>query len=172
MVDFDAATIAELTARLAAQAGLGDVAIEVRVDETMPTGRVRIASSDPVVLEIDGGALEDPKRLRQFSEAGAARVIGRLLFQVGDLRRADFGDPPDREDQPLPHRVAWDTYAVGRVARLGHDAQQQRWRYAFRTRHGFSDDVDRAFGILWTGDDLTWADIARISDDAVASAAA
>lgn len=166
MVDFDAATIAALTERLAADAGLGDVPIEVRVDETMPTGRVRIASSDPVVLEIDGGALEDPKRLRQFSEAGAARVIGRLLFQVSDLRRPGFGTPPDREDQELPHRVAWDIYAVGRVARLGHDAQQQRWRYAFRTRHGFSDDVDRAFGILWSADDLTWADITQISADA------
>jgi hypothetical protein len=166
MVDFDAATIGALTERLANEAGLGGVPIELRVDETMPTARVRIASSDPVVLEIDGGALEDPKRLRQFSEAGATRVIGRLLFQASDLRRPEFGTPPDREDLELAQRVAWDTYAIGRVARLGHDAQQQRWRYAFRTRHGFSDDVDRAFGILWSADDLTWADITQISADA------
>lgn len=173
MVDFDAGVIATLVERLADQVGLVDTDVEVRVDESMPLARVRIASADPVLVEIDGGALEDPKRLRQYDEQGASRVLGRLLFQVKDLRRPDFGAVPDREDLPLPHRVAWDTYAIGRVARLGYDAQEQRWRYAFRTRHGFTDDVDRAFGLLWSSDDgLRWDDIVTISDSAVASTAA
>jgi hypothetical protein len=170
MVDYDAGAITALVERLADRIGLGDRSIEVRIDETMPLGRVRIASTDPVVLEIDGGALEDPKRLRQFYELGATRTIGRLLFEVQDLLRPDFGTPPDREDLELAERVAWDAYASGRVARLGYDAQQQRWRYAFRTRHGFSDGVDRAFDLLWSGDELTWADIEQLSADAVASA--
>jgi hypothetical protein len=172
MVDFDAATIASLTERLVDQVGFGDARVDLRIDETMPLARVRIASVDPVALEVDGGALEDPKRLRQYDARGAARVLGRLLFQAKDLGWADFGTPPERDDLPLPHRVAWDTYAVGRVARLGYDAQEQRWRYAFRTRHGFTDDVDRAFGVLWDGDGLTWDDIVTTSDRAVTSTAA
>lgn len=173
MVDYDASAITALVERLVDQVGLDDVDVDVRIDETMPLARVRIASTDPVVLEVDGGALEDPKRLRKYDERGAARVLGRLLFQVKDLRGAAFGTPPEREDLPLPHRVAWDTYAVGRVARAGYDAQEQRWRYAFRTRHGFTDDVDRAFGLLWFADDgLTWEQITTISDEAVAAAVA
>lgn len=171
MVQYDAAEIRDLATRLVAQVALaGDPDVELRIDESMPLGGVRISSNDPVVLEIDGGALEDPKRLQQFFPVGATRVIGRLLFQAGDLRQPDFGTPPDRNELDLPERVAWDTYASGRMARLGYDAQEQRWLYAFRTRHGFSDDVDRAFDRLWSGEGLRWADITAISADAIASA--
>jgi hypothetical protein len=173
MVHFDAAEIEALARRLADDVGFpDDIDVDIRIDETVPLGRVRIASTDPVVLEIDGGAFEDPKRLRRFHPAGAQRVLGRLLLQTRDLRRPDFGEPPARDDLSLELRTAWDVYAMGRVARLGLDAQQQRWLYAFRTRHGFSDGVDRAFDALWSADELTWADIERISSEAAASGSA
>jgi hypothetical protein len=171
MVDFDSADIRTITERLLARVDLpGDPAVTIQVDETMPLARVRIASTDPVVIEIDGGAFEDPKRIRKFYAEGATRVIGRLLFQTKDLLDPTFGSPPDREELSLELRVAWDVYGMGRVARLGHPSQQQRWLYAFRTRHGFSDGVDRAFEQLWSGDGLRWADIEQISADAIASA--
>jgi hypothetical protein len=171
MVDYRSADIKKITERLVAQVELpGDPPVSIAVDETMPLARVRIASTDPVVIEIDGGAFEDPKRIRKFFPEGATRVIGRLLFQTKDLRTASFGTPPERDELPLELRVAWDVSAMGRVARLGHPPQQQRWLYAFRTRHGFSDGVDRAFEQLWTGDRFTWSDIEKISADAVASA--
>jgi hypothetical protein len=164
IVDFDAAEIDSLTKRLADEVGLpGDLSVEVRVDETVPTGRTRIASIDPVVIELESGALEDPRRLRKYSEAAAARVLGRVLLQVRDLLDPGFGTPPPRDELSLPLRSAWDVYATGRLARLGHPVQKQRWKYAFRTRHGFSDEVDRAFDELWTGEDLGWDDIERLS---------
>lgn len=171
MVSFDAADIRSIVERMADQVGFAsDVAIDVRVDETVPLGGIRVASTAPVVLEIQGGALEDPKRLRQFHAEGALRVVGRLLFQTSDMLEPAFGTPPARDELDLPERVAWDAYAMGRVARLGHDAQRQRWLYAFRTRHGFSDGVDRGFDLLWSGVGLTWVDVQQISADALASA--
>ena len=164
MVDYDASRIRVLVEQLADQVGLpAGLEVEVRIDETVPLGRVRIASTDPVVIEIDGGALEDPKRIRQYYPLGATRVLGRLLFQTSDLLDTSFGTPPDRDDQSLEQRVSWDTYGAGRVAGLGYDAQRQRWLYAFRTRHGFSDGVDRSFEELWSGTGLSWADIDRVS---------
>jgi hypothetical protein len=173
MVDYDAAEIRGLAERLADQVGLpAGLAVELRVDETVPLGKVRITSTDPVVIELDGGALEDPKRIRQYYPLGATRVIGRLLFQTSDLLDPAFGSPPGRDDQTLEQRVAWDTYGAGRVAGLGHDAQRQRWLYAFRTRHGFNDSVDRAFESLWSGRGLSWADVDAISTEASAADAA
>ncbi len=173
MVYFDAGEIEAIARRLVEQVGLpDDIEVDIRIDETVPLGRVRIVSADPVVIEIDGGAFEDPKRLRRFNPLGAERVLGRLLVQTSDLRRSDFGESPARDDLPLELRTAWDVYAMGRLARLGYDAQRPRWLYAFRTRHGFSDGVDRAFDALWSAADLTWADIERISAEAAASGSA
>lgn len=173
MVEYDAGEIRSLVERLAEQVGLpDDLPVDVRIDEAVPLARVRIASTTPVVVELEGGALEDPKRLRRYFPEGATRVLGRLLFQVSDLLDPAFGTPPDREDLSLEQRVAWDAYAAGRVERLGHDAQRQRWLYAFRTRHGFTDGVDRAFDLLWSGEGLTWADVDRLTSEASAATAA
>ena len=60
---------------------------------------------------------------------------------------------------------------VGRLERLGYRAQRQRRLYHFRNRHGFTDVADAAFERLWTADGLTWADIDRAADGAVAAAA-
>ena len=66
---------------------------------------------------------------------------------------------------PWRSRVAWDVYCIGRLVRLGfkHYDNRQRWLYHFRNRHGFTDAADDAFERLWTGDDLTWADITALS---------
>lgn len=170
LVSFDAMEIRSIVERLADEIGLpGDLAIAVVVDESVPLARAVISSVDPVVLDVQGGALEDPKRLRKLSVEVATGVLGRLLLQVRDLLDPAFGDPPSREELSLPLRVAWDTYAAGRLERLGHPARRQRWLYAFRTRHGFTDGVDRAFDELWQSDALAWADIERCSDQALRS---
>ncbi len=170
MVHFDAAEIQALTERLAAEIGLSaDLPIVVDVDETTPLGRAVVASTDPVVLELESGALEDAKRPRQLDPIGAADVLGRLLLQVRDRRDPAFGDPPADEDLPLPHSVAWQVYCVGRLARLGHRVQRQRRLYQFRNRHGFTDAADAVFERLWQADGLSWADLTAASDEARAA---
>jgi hypothetical protein len=141
-----------------------DVRIEVAVDEQNPFGKTTtLVDGRTVTILVEGGAFEDPQRLRQFSEVNARLVLGRLLFRVADRLNPAFGEPPpDAELTPAEH-TAWDAYAVGRYARqAGVDGGQGRRRYAFRIRHGFTDAADRAFDQLWTASDLTWSDIQEI----------
>jgi hypothetical protein len=144
------------------------MAVTVAVDESVPLARVRVESVDPVSIRVEGGAFEDPRHPRQLSEELVADTLGRLFFQVIDRRSAAFGDPPAEKDLSVAHKVAWDTYAVGRVQRLGYDGRRQVRLYAFRNRHGFNDLADEAFDQLWNGTDLTWADVTRISDEVLA----
>jgi len=170
MVNFDAARIQGIVERLLADVGLpADADITVNVDERVPLGRAEVASLDPIVLEVEGGALEHPKLPRQLSDEGTADILGRLLLTVHDRLDASFGDVPEDKDLSLAHASAWDVYSVGRLARLGYRAQRQRRLYAFRNRHGFTDTADAAFDELWDGVDLTWAQIVAISDGAAAS---
>lgn len=168
MVLFEHDAIVAAVERIAGQVGLGDVDIAVEVNEAIPLARTHIESIDPIALSIDGGAFEDPRHPRQLSEHAVIDTVGRLLLQVMDLRSPTFGDPPADADMPLAHRVAWDVYAVGRLQQLGYDSQRQRRLYGFRNRHGFTDAADAAFEQLWTGSDLTWEDVTRLSDDAAA----
>ena len=167
MVFFDPAEIRALTEKLAAEIGLpADLDITVDIDDTTPMGRALLTSTDPVVLAIESGALEDPKRPRQLNPDGAADVIGRLLYEVRDRLDPAFGDPPADDDLPLPLSAAWQVYCVGRLGRLGHHVQRQRRLYQFRNRHGFTDAADEAFQWLWTADGLSWHDIVATSDQA------
>lgn len=162
MVEFDPARIRELALEVASGVGLpDDVEVHVEVDEATPFGQTWTSiSGRRVELVVEGGAFEDPKRIRQLSEDGTRQVLGRLLFRAADRLDPAFGDPPDDADLTLAQHAAWDAYAVGRYARLaGIDGGQARRRYAFRLRHGFSDASDRAFDILWFGSGLTWADV-------------
>ena len=169
MVLFDQPAIVSTAERVAAEVGLpSDVPIRIEVDESVPLARVRVESIDPVVIRVEGGAFEDPRHPRQLSEELVADTVGRLLFQVVDRRSPDFGDPPADKDLSVAHKVAWDTYAVGRLERLGYDGRRQVRLYAFRNRHGFSDLADEAFERLWSGSDLTWDDVTRLSDEAFA----
>jgi hypothetical protein len=169
MVSFDAAEIAAIVDRLADQLGLGDVDVVVEVDETTPLGRARVTSIDPVVLAVESGALEDPKRPRQMGVDDASDVLGRLLLRVRDRLDPAFGDVPGDDELSLPVSVAWDVYCVGRLSRLGYRAQRQRRLYHFRNRHGFTDSADAAFDHLWNAESLSWAEIESTSADAAAA---
>lgn len=170
MVLFDQPAIVAEVERIAALVGVpSGEDVRVVIDEAVPVARAHLASVDPLVLEVEGGAFEDPRHPRQLSEAAVADTVGRLLLQALDRRNAAFGEVPADVDIPLAHRVAWDVYAVGRLQRLGLDGQRQRRIYGFRNRHGFTDVADEAFARLWDGTDLTWADITRLSDDALAA---
>lgn len=173
LVDYDPRQITDLVARLRDEIGLRpDLPIHVEVDETTPMGKTSVAGLDPVVLALESGALEDPKRPRQFSPVGAAEAFGRLLFRLRDRLDPEFGEPPPDADISLARSTAWNSYAVGRFARLGYAPQRQRRLYHFRIRHGFTDAADAAFSRLWGGDGLTWHDIVRLSDEAAAASAA
>ncbi len=106
-------------------------------------------SQDPVVIEAESGAIEDPKRPRQLSPAGTADVLGRALLRVADRRTPGFANAPADGDLTLPQSVAWEVYSNGRLERLGYQSQRQRWLYHFRNRHGFTDIADAAFDRLW-----------------------
>jgi hypothetical protein len=138
-----------------------DIQVRVVVDERTPFGKTDTAvDGRSVTLSVEGGAFEDPQRLRHFSEPNSRVVLGRLLFRVADRLDSAFGAPPADEHLTPAEHTAWDAYAVGRYARrAGVDGGRDRRRYAFRIRHGFSDTSDRAFDRLWQGSDLTWADI-------------
>ena len=163
-VFFDGARIAELVEKLAGEIGLDrDVLIEV--DESTPLGRARVTSVDPVVLSVEGGAFEDPKRPRHMSDRAVCDVAGKWLLRVRDRLDPAFGEPPADDELTLAQTTAWDTYCIGRLARLGYPVQRQRRLYHFRNRHGFSDLADAAFERLWAAEGLTWADIQAICDE-------
>ncbi|MEW6472716.1 MAG: hypothetical protein AB1679_10630 [Actinomycetota bacterium] len=165
IVHYDPERIAAVVSEVAALVGLpDDVRIEVAVDEENPFGKTTtVVDGRSVTIHVEGGAFEDPQRLRQFSEAGARLVLGRLLFRVADRLDPRFGAPPADADLSPAEHTAWDAYAVGRYARrAGIDGGRGRRCYAFRIRHGFTDAADRAFDRLWTASDLTWADITAI----------
>jgi hypothetical protein len=170
MVFFDAGEIRGIVEKLVAEIGLpNDLSVTVDIDETTPMGRARVESVDPVVITAESGALEDVKAPRRLSEAATLDVLGKLLFSVRDRLDPAFGDPPASDDLTLQESVAWEVYCVGRLGRLGHQVQRQRRLYQFRNRHGFTDAADTAFRTLWDADDLTWADIKGISEEALAA---
>ncbi len=167
MVFFDAGEIQGIVERLVDDVGLpADLAITLEIDESTPMGHAHVRSVTPAVIEVESGALEDPKRPRQLNDDGARDVLGRLLFEIRDRLDPGFGEPPADDELSLAQSSAWQTYCVARLGRLGHRVQRQRRLYQFRNRHGFTDAADEAFEQLWTRDGLVWADIAAISDGA------
>jgi hypothetical protein len=170
MVDYDAARIAELVARIADEVGLpGDSQIRVEVDEHTPLGASSVSSLDPIVIKVESGALEDAKSPRHLSERNVIGLSARLLFRVHDRSTPAFADAPEDADLTSSQAVAWDVYSVGRTARLGYPSQKGRRQYHFRIRHGFSDLTDEVFDRLWSGEGLTWRDIAQACEDTATS---
>ena len=162
-VKYDAAEIAAIVAELAEQLELANP-IHVVIDETTPLAKVSeevdAASSDATItLHAESGALEDRKHPMSFSAVGAREALGRILLRASDRMRGDFADAPQDLDLTLEENAAWDTYCVGRLARMGVETNQQRWRYNHRNRFGFHDGVDAAFDALWAADDLGWSDV-------------
>lgn len=161
-VGFDAALIAQITEGLLASLGLTDFDVHIEVDETTPLARVRVSTGEQVSIRVESGAFEDPKRPRQQSETTTATSIGRVLLRVKD-RLGGFAGAPADDQLTLAQMSAWDAYCLGRLGRMGVRVNQQRWRYNFHNRHGFTDAVDAAFDRLWGSEGLTWDELLAIS---------
>ena len=151
MVEFDDAAIKRMAERAADEIGLpADLEVRVEVDE----GRHRCGPgssrwtrrADRRERSVRGPeATPSPERGPHVAD-----VSGGCFFRAADRLDPGFGDPTVDDDLPLPHLVAWDCYAVARLARLGYLAQRQRRLYHFRNRHGFTDVADAAFDTIWT----------------------
>lgn len=160
LVFYDATEIKAAAEQAAHDVGLpADTVIHVEVNESTPLGLIVIKSLDPILISVDSGAFEDPKRPRKLSENYVKDVLSRSLYRIRDRRSPAFADAPPDDKLSFAEASAWDTYCVGRAARNGYLAQRPRRLYAFRNRHGFTDVADAAFDRLWMADSLTWADI-------------
>jgi hypothetical protein len=166
-VTFDAHLIQQVGDQLVDALGI-DRPVSVEVDETTPLARVRVDLGDVITVRVDSGAFEDSRHPRQQSEAATAANLGRALLRSRDRLHGGFGEAPDDAAMSLRQVAAWDTYCAGRLARLGLTINQQRWRYNFRNRHGFSDRADAAFDRMWAAEGLTWGELESISTSATA----
>ena len=110
-------------------------------------------SIDPVVLEVEGGAFEDPKRPASVLRALGARATCRPAAVPGPgSPRPDVRHAARREELDVAAAASRGTPTPSAACRrLGYDTQRQRWLYAFRNRHGFTDGADAAFERLWSG---------------------
>ena len=162
-VAYDAPLIQRVAEEMLESLGLADRDLNIEVDETTPLARTRVEVGDAISIRAESGAFEDTRRPRQQSEVATATSLGRVLLRVRDRLNGGFGDAPPDEDLTLAQVAAWETYSVGRLEQLGIEVNQQRWRYNFRNRHGFTDEADGAFNRLWAGDGLTWDELEAIS---------
>lgn len=144
-----------------------DLEVEIDVDENQVTNRVRVTSLDPVSFHVDGGALENYKQPRTIGDLPASITFTRLFLEVVDRLSETFGAPALDAELTQAHRMAWDVNLFGRVGRHGLQIHQPRYRYNYRSRHGFSDVADRTFDRLWSSDELTWPEIVELSDRAL-----
>jgi hypothetical protein len=163
LVAYDADQIAEIVRDLATQLGLSNP-IAVEVDEKTPLSKMSAvvdgsSSDDTITLHLQSGALEDTRHLTNFSEAHARRSLARVMLRARDRLRPDFADAPDDLALTNTQNAAWDVYCGGRLERLGLNPVQQRYRYDFRNRFGFTDEVDSVFDRVWAADDLGWHDL-------------
>jgi hypothetical protein len=172
-VKFDSAVVARVAQELVAMLGI-ERPVHVEIDETTPLGRMRAvidpAATGPITISVESGAFEDSRRPREQSEVATAVNLGRILLRVRDRLHGGFGEAPADDDLLLRQLAAWETYCAGRLNRLGLKVNQQRWRYNFRNRHGFTDRADAAFEQLWAVDGLTWGELEAISSAAVTPA--
>ena len=172
MVLFDADAIRAWAEALLSRLEMDDRSLHIEVDETTPIARVQSELGDPIVVRADSGAFEDTRRPRQLSEVAVNTALGRTLLRARDRLSGRFESAPADADLDLTQVAAWDTYAVGRLARLGYPVHQPRWIYNFRNRHGFTDEADDAFAQIWAADDLSWEDLCALSDRAAAAVSA
>ena len=169
MVLFDANAIKSCAESLLTRLDMEEHSLHIEVDETTPIARVQSEIGDPIVVRAESGAFEDTRRPRQLSETAVNTALGRTLLRVRDRLSGRFDAAPADGELDLAQVAAWDTYSVGRLARLGYPVHQPRWIYNFRNRHGFTDLGDSVFDALWTADDLSWARLSALSDEALAA---
>jgi hypothetical protein len=171
LVLFEHAEVVEVAQRVVATVGIDpNRPVLVAVNESTPLQRVEVRSLDPVVvLDVESGALEDPRRPRKLSVPIAEASLSKVLYRVRDRLDGSFADAPPDAKLTNAQRSAWGVFAVGRAHRAGFHAQEQRQRYGFRNRHQFSDNADAAFDKLWAAETLTWAELLAISDPIAAN---
>jgi hypothetical protein len=169
-VEFDADLIRRIGDGLVDVLGL-DRSVHVEVDETTPLGRVRTEIGDAITVRVESGAFEDSRKPRQQSEEATTANLGRALLRARDRITGGFGEAPADDELNLRQIAAWETYCVGRLARMGVPVNQQRWKYNFRNRHGFTDVADAAFERVWAADGLTWGELESISLEGATSGA-
>lgn len=161
-VAFDAGTIQRVADSLVAALGI-DRPVHIAVDETTPLGRVSVDIADTITVNVQSGAFEDSRKPRQQSETATAGALARALLRANDRLHGGFGEAPADDALTLRQTAAWDTYVIGRLSRIGLTVNEQRWRYNFRNRHGFTDMADEAFDRIWEADALTWGELESIS---------
>ena len=163
-VEFDADTIRKVAEDLLGALGLSGRDLAIEVDETTPLGRTSIEADDSTItIRAESGAFEDTRRPRQQSDTAVATAVGRALLRIRDRQDGSFDDAPADTELTLAELAAWEAYSMGRLARLGVAVNQQRWRYNFRNRHGFSDVSDEVFDRLWSSTSLSWDELAGLS---------
>ena len=167
-VDFDADLIRRIGDGLVEALGI-DRPVQVEVDESTPLGRVRTAIGDTITVHVESGAFEDSRKPRQQSEEATTANLGRALLRARDRITGGFGEAPADDELSLRQIAAWETYCVGRLSRMGVPVNQQRWKYNFRNRHGFTDVADAAFERVWQSDGLTWGELETISLEGAAA---
>jgi hypothetical protein len=161
-VEFDADLIRRIADGLVTALGI-DRPVHVAVDESTPLARVRTELGDVITIHAESGAFEDSKRPRQQSDVATTASLGRALLRARDRLSGGFGEAPPDDQLNLRQVAAWETYTVGRLGRLGVPVNEQRWRYNFRNRHGFTDLADEGFDRIWAADGLTWEQLETIS---------
>ena len=168
-VDYDAAVLAGY-AQTSLERVMGlvsDLDVDIRIDEEAATTRFAIVSIDPIVVDVNSGAVENLRDPRRLGEGEANLTFTRIFLEVFDRRSATFGAPALDEKPLQQHLMAWDVNLHGRLARMGLRLHQPRYRYNFRNRHGFSDHADGIFDQLWDAGDTTWGRIVELSDSAL-----
>ena len=168
---FDAEVIRSIATGLVDALGMSDYDVIIDVDETTPLSGISCEIGETIHIRACSGAFEDTRKPRQQSETATATSIGRVLLRARDRLVGGFGEAPADNDLSLAQVAAWETYSLGRLDRLGVPTNQQRWRYNFRNRLGFTDATDGAFEKIWGSDGLTWGDLCAISETAIPSAA-
>ena len=166
LVPYDVAEITALIEEAAARAGISSgVEILLTVDEELfapLTGQMTDVVDGRVVMWISGANFEDSKRPCHFSADQARADLGVMLLRAKDRLSDDFAAAPPDNRLTRGERAAWDTYAVGRVGRLGLEVRRPRQLYDFRLQHGFTDVADAAFERCWEAEHITWEGIREI----------
>ena len=141
------------------------------IKQTASVAELNDRAREILRLVVESGALEDPRKPRQFSEGATALALGRALFRHLDRTTGGFGEAPSDEALDLRQIATWDTWCAARLSRLGVPVLEDRWLYNFRNRHGFTDRADHAFQQIWTSSGLTWAALEAISLEATSTGA-
>ena len=169
LVNYKAADIREVAQTVAEAIGLPhSMTIDIEIDQTTPLGGLqrRELTSEKLSVVIESGAFEDRKAPRQLSGESTWRSLAKVFFRAADILSAEFGydGPADDADLPVRLSIAWDTYSLGRFERLGFSVSKPSRIYAFRNQFGFTDEADEKFNQLWSGVNLSWADLKQVTE--------